>query len=135
VFKKLKFHLQLWDGIWSVPLAMLAFLGAGIGLQLFFTDPSDPQGGPGFYDPSFIQASIYGAALLVFMNLVAWLGIYFNFRGLWRYFYGTRTPDGTVTNLSKEDFKNLKPWQRLGLLLFIYLFFMVALLLLITRLM
>jgi hypothetical protein len=126
--KKFKVLLQLWDGIWSIPLAMFSFLFVGVALQYFFTDPNDPQGGPGFYDPSFLQAAFYGAAMLVFINFVAWMGIYFNFRGLFRYYKGTKNADGTVTNLSKEDFKALKPWQRIVLLLFLYLFFSLDLL-------
>ncbi len=119
-FKRLKFFLQLWDGIWSVPIALSLFLIIGVIIQAFYTDGLDTGGGPGFYDPSFIQAAFYVSAMMVFSNFMVWLGIYFNFRGIFRYFIGKKNEEGVVVNQSKEDFKKLQPWQRIGILFFLY---------------
>jgi hypothetical protein len=120
-----KFYLQLWDGIWSIPLAIVAVVGIGFGIQLFYTDPTDMgQNAPGFWDPVFFQTMFYVAAIQVFVNFIVWLGMYFNFRGLFRYFKGVKQAN-SVVNKSKEDFLNLKAWQRLVLLLFVYCFLSV----------
>lgn len=120
LLKKAKFLLQLWEGIWSVPIAMLSFLVFGVLLQWVFTNPDDPQGTPGFYDPSFLQVAFYATAMQVFINFVVWLGFYFNFRGIWRYYIGYKDEGGKVVNNSKEDFLNILPWQRIALLLSLY---------------
>lgn len=132
--KKIKFHLQLWDGVWSVPLAMVLFVGFGVLLQWYFADPADPQGAPGFYDPSYLQAAFYASAMQVFINFVVWLGIHFNFRRVKHYHSGQaqKTPQTDsrpvpyqpecIENKSKQDFESLQPWQRLVLLLFLYCF-------------
>lgn len=135
--KKLKFHLQLWDGVWSVPLGMALFIGFGVLLQRFFYNPADPEGAPGFYDPSFLQSMFYASAVQVFINLVVWLGIHFNFRRVKHYHSGTAKityqtdsrpiadQEGCIENKSKQDFESLEPWQRLKLLLFLYCFLSV----------
>jgi hypothetical protein len=113
--KKLRFHLQLWDGIWSIPFMFGAFIFFGVVLQHFF-----PQAG--FYDPSFLQAAVFATAVVLFMNTTIWVMIYLNWRHLWRYYKGRKLDDGQVVNQSKVDFENLKPWQRIGALLFMYCF-------------
>lgn len=124
--KHIRFMLQLWDGVWSIPLAALLFLGSGYLLQWIFTDPVSGQGGPGFYDPSFIQAGFYASLMCVFVNTVAWWGLYFNFRAVWRYYVGRRNKeDGKVLNLSKDDFLKQKPWVKIVLLIGLYVFFSV----------
>lgn len=110
--KKLKFHLQLWDGLWSIPLMFAAFVLFGVGIQHVF-----PQAG--FYDPSFLQAAVYATAILLFMNTTVWVMMYLNWRGLWRYYKG-RKIDGQVINESKKDFETLRPWQKISVLLFVY---------------
>lgn len=118
--KKLKHWLLLWDGVWSIPLAIFAFTICGIVVQWWFGDPLNPETTPGFYDPSFIQAAFLASLMLVFVNFTAWLGLYFNFRAVWRYFVGEKKADGTISNKSKEDFLNLSSWQRILLLVFLY---------------
>ena len=133
--KKLKFHLQLWDGIWSIPLAFAAFVVFGVFLQRIFYDPSDPQGAPGFYDPSFLQSAFYASAMQVFINFMVWLGIHFNFRRVKHYHSGTTkttikefdgqgTPvtENCIENKSKQDFEELTPWQRIVILFSLYFF-------------
>lgn len=124
--KKVRFMLQLWDGVWSVPLGAALFWGSGMLIQWLFADPSG-QSAPGFYDPSFIQAGFYASFMCVFINAVAWFGLYFNFRAVWRYYVGRRNKDtGKVENLSKDEFLiKLKPWQRIALLIGLYCFFSV----------
>lgn len=117
--KKAKFHLQLWDGIWSVPLAFVLFIAFGQLLQWYFTNPNDPQGAPGFYDPSFLQAAFYASAMQVFVNMVVWGGIHFNFRRI-KHYHSGQVVEGTVVNKSKDDFEELLPWQRIFVLLFVY---------------
>jgi hypothetical protein len=125
LLKRLKFHLQLWDGIWSIPLTMVSFIAMGVLIQHFFTNPGDPQGGPGFYDPSFLQAAFYASCMQVFVNTMVWFGVYFNWRHVWRYYKGKRKDDGTIENKSKNDFDNLTPWRRIVLLLSLYSFLSV----------
>lgn len=121
--KKAKFHLQLWSGIWSLPLGMFTFIGAGIALQHFFSNPGDPEGAPGFYDPSFIQAAFYASAMQVFMDVAIWLGYYFTARHVFHYYTGHLDQDGKVVNPSKDDFDKLKGWQKLCWLGGMYLVF------------
>lgn len=118
--KKAKYFLQLWDFAWSVPLAMLAFFLFGVALQVVFYNPDDPQGAPGSYDPSFLQVAFYASAMQVFCNGMVFLGMHFNFRGIWRYYKGHTSDDGTVENYSKNDFKAMEPWQRIGFLFLLY---------------
>jgi hypothetical protein len=119
--KKLKFHLQLWDGLWSIPVTMGAFCGVGLLLQWLFTNRDDPQGGPGFYDPSYLQAGFYASAMQVFINSTVFLVIYFNFRRLRHYLTGRKDKaTGVITNDSKIDFDALQPWQRLFVLFAVY---------------
>jgi hypothetical protein len=122
VFDRLKRHLQLWDGIWSILVGALIFFVVGSLIQVVFTNPADPQGAPGFYDPSFIQAAAYASFIQVCVNTAVLLGMYFNFRGVWRYLYGNKDREGhSVENQSKSDFKTLKAWQKIVLSLSLYL--------------
>lgn len=111
MIKKIKHILALLDSIWSVPLAFLSFMAYGYFGSWFFGDSF------GFYDPSFFQAAIYSALILVFFNGVSWGGMWFNFRAVYRYY---------ITK-SSEDFSNLAAWQKLLYILFLYCFFMVIL--------
>jgi hypothetical protein len=125
LFKRAKFLLQLWDAVWSFPLAIALFIGFGALLQWIFYNPQDPQGGPGFYDPSFLQLAIYAGAMQVAANFCVMVCFYFDFRGIWRYYIGRKkSPEenGEIENLSKNDFNQLAPWQRIKVLLFLYCF-------------
>jgi hypothetical protein len=102
--------LQLWDGVWSIPLAIFSFIAFGIAGSAFF------GAGFGFYSPELFQAAIYVAALMVIFNFSIWLGIYFNFRKVFYYYLFE----------SKADFKTLSSWQKISLLLFLYCFFFVV---------
>lgn len=124
--KKFKFFIQLYDAVWSLPLAFAAFVICGLLLQSHFSSPSDGQSASGFYDPIFMQVAFYAACIQVFINFIVWTGMKFNFRGLHKYFIGTRNQEtGVVTNESKEDFLKITSWQRLSLFLFVYCFLSV----------
>lgn len=125
--KRLKYFLLFWNGFWSVPLSFLAFLGLGIAGQYFFGE------GIGFYDPSFWQAALLATGEFLFFNSVAFFTLRFCFRHLWKYYKGNnqgfnvRANKMEVSNQSKEDFDQLQPWQKLFLLVFLYCFFIAAL--------
>lgn len=123
--KKFKFYLQLYDAIWSFPLAVAAFIIVGLFLQSHFVSPSDGHSASGFYDPIFLQVAFYASCIQVFVNFTVWLGMYFNFRGLWRYIIGHVSTNGEVKNDSKSDFLNITSWQRLSLSLFVFCFLTV----------
>lgn len=120
--KRLKHFFTVWEGLWSIPLTFLVFLGFGLAGQLIFGR------GFGFYDPSFFQAALMSVAIFVLFNFFTWFGLWFNFRGAFRYFIGKKQTDGSIYNKSKEDAQNLTPWQRLKISLFLYCFFVVVLL-------
>jgi len=135
--------MQLWDGIWSVPIAFSLFIFVAIiGQQLFGV-------GVGFYDPSFWQAALLAAGELIFFNIIVFLGLYFNFRHVWRYYKGEHSnyakdkaqyrrtgyltvhdAQEEIFNKSKDDFNFLKPWQRILVLLFLYCFYIAVLVIL-----
>lgn len=124
LIQKLKRFLYVWDGFWSVPLSAIFFILAGIGIQWFFT-PKDGQGGPGFYDPSFIQVAIYTAFILVLINFVAFLGLFFNFKTIFGYLVGKQLEDGSVNHPFKSEFETLTTWQKAKLSLGVYFSFCV----------
>lgn len=124
--KKFKFFIQLYDAIWSLPLAFAMFIASGLFLQSHFASPSENSTASGFYDPIFLQVAFYASCIQVFANFTIWMGMYFNFRGLHRYFFGSRDQEsGIVINQSKEDFLKLTPWQRLSIFLVVFLFLQV----------
>jgi hypothetical protein len=59
---------------------------------------------------------VEAALILVAANTLAFLGLYFNFRGLWRFWL----------NDSKNAFNTLLPWQKIAVTLLLYFFFFAA---------
>lgn len=118
--ERVSYHLSLWNGIWSIPLALALFLGLGIIGQHFFGE------GVGFYDPAFWQAALLAAGEFLFFNTIAFFTLYFCFRHIWRYYKGSRY-DTDIKTKAREDFNDLTPWQKIVLLLFLYCFFIVVL--------
>ena len=74
--KRIKFLLQLIDGLWSVPLGFL-FFGSGLLLSSVFGMAV------GQYDMAFIQPLFLAGTIVVGATNVAVLGLYF---GLELYF-------------------------------------------------
>ena len=125
--KKLWYYIQLLDGVWSVPLAFAAFWLVGVVLQSLYGYDA------GVYDVSFIQPLFLAAAVVIGATNVALLGMYFTFRGLYRYLYGQNKEvrDGTDTktirvNYSKNDWVNLKIWQRYIIAFLVFFYFCTA---------
>jgi hypothetical protein len=119
-WKKFKWFIQQYDGVWSVPLAFFAFYFVGLALTSLFGY------GTGFYDPAFIQPLFLAGAVVIGATNMATVGIYFTFRGLFRYLYGFRNKEGIFENQSKTDWKELKVWQRFIVAFFSFFFFVVA---------
>jgi len=109
IMKKVLKYLQMYDGLWSVPLAFLAFFLVGrYGYEYF---------GDALISTEYIQIVFMAALILIFANFVVFLGINFNFRSLQRYFYSTEI---------KEQIKQeLTVWQRIKLYLFVYFSFLL----------
>jgi hypothetical protein len=101
--KKLLYYLQLFDGVWSIPIAFLGFFVAGSLSLQFFGDP--------LISTEYIQMMILAGLVLVFANFMVFLGAMFNFRGLQKFFYSKEL---------KEKIINLSVWERVKLYLVVY---------------
>ena len=121
VLKKIWYYLQLADGIWSVPLAFLLFWFVGIILQALFGY------GAGIYDPSFVQPLFLAGAIVIGATNFAVGGIFFTFRGMYRYIYGQKRQDGNgLINYSKKDWTKLTEWQRYLVTFSVFLYYVSA---------
>jgi hypothetical protein len=120
--KKLKYILQLFDGLWSFPVAILGFYLVGVALQAF------GGLGVGTYDIGFIQPLLLAVAVVIGATNAAVLGLFFTFRGFFRYLYGQKKEDGSRINYSKIDWKKLSPCARYLFALFLFCFFVVSVL-------
>ena len=123
--KKLLYYIQLVDGIWSVPLCFFLFFICGYILSMFFGYTT------GFYDPSFIQPLFLAATIVIGATNVAVGGLYFTFRGLYKYLYGGYYPDKYKGgkkrfNYSKRDWLKLEIWQRFIIAFSVFFFFLAA---------
>lgn len=117
--KRIKFLLQLIDGLWSVPLGFFIFFGSGLFLSSVFGMAV------GQYDMAFIQPLFLAGTIVVGATNVAVLGLYFTFRTIFYYLYG-RVENKVIINISKSDFETLKPIQKICVSLFLFLFFVVS---------
>ncbi|HPB85306.1 MAG TPA: hypothetical protein PLR63_05925 [Paludibacteraceae bacterium] len=117
--KRIKFLLQLIDGLWSVPLGFFIFFGSGLFLSSVFGMAV------GQYDMAFIQPLFLAGTIVVGATNVAVLGLYFTFRTIFYYLYG-RVENKVIINISKSDFETLKPIQKICISLFLFLFFVVS---------
>jgi hypothetical protein len=104
ILKSIKYKLQLFDGLWSIPLAFLAFVYFGYISTVYFGDP--------LISIEYLQQVLLAGLILVFANFVAFLGGYFNFRGLQKYFYSQE--------IKVETKNKLTAWQRIKLYLWVY---------------
>jgi hypothetical protein len=123
LLKKVKFYLQLVDGIWSVPLAFFMFWLVGLFLTYVFGYTT------GTYDPGFIQPLFLASAVVIGATNVAVFGMYFTFRGLYRYLYGQKDETGKYINYSKIDWLKLKAQHRYFVAFFVFLFFVILIIL------
>lgn len=128
--KKLIFWLQHADGIWSVPLIIAFFWLAGNILQAV------GGYGTGSYDLAFVQPLLLAIGIVVGATNAAIWGVFFTFRGLYRYMYGQRKYDapGGRINYSKIDWLKLTVWQRYLVAFGCFFFFVAAILLVYLKL-
>ena len=117
--KRIKYLLQLIDGLWSVPLGFFIFFGSGLFLSSVFGMAV------GQYDMAFIQPLFLAGTIVVGATNIAVLGLYFTFRTIFYYLYG-RVENKVIINISKSDFETLKPIQKICISLFLFLFFVVS---------
>jgi hypothetical protein len=96
--------LQMFDGLWSIPIAFFLFLLAGSYSAEYFGD--------GLISTEYIQQVILAALVMIFANFVVFLGAFFNFRGLQNYFYSK--------DAKAELEYSSTPWQRIVLYLVVY---------------
>lgn len=120
--KKIKYLLQKWDGIWSVALTFLGFYLIGLILSNVFGLAV------GTYDPGFIQPLLLAAAVVIGATNFAVLGLYFTFRGIHNYIYGS-IKNGSIINKSKEDWGSISATNRFIITLSIIAFFILAIVL------
>ena len=119
--KYLKYILNQFDGIWSIPLAFIAFWLVGLILTTFFGLAV------GTYDMAFIQPLFLSIAVVVGATNAAVLGLWFNFRGLYKWFYGFKDKEsGKIINYSKENWLKLTAWQKFVIFLFTFSFLISA---------
>lgn len=120
--KKIKYWLQHLDGIWSVPLTFLIFWVIGTLLQTL------GGYGVGTYDLGFIQPLFLAISVVIGATNAAIFGVNFTFRGIYRYLYGERNPDGNLINYSKVDWLNLAPWKRYIVAFGVFFYYVSAIL-------
>lgn len=104
LIKSLRYRLQLFDGLWSIPLAFFAFMMFGYLSARYFGDP--------LISIEYLQQVLMAAMILVFANFVVFLGINFNFRQLQKDFYSKE--------LKYYAGMELNSWQKIKLYLFVY---------------
>lgn len=107
--KRFTRFLKIWDGVWSVPLAVFIFLMCGTAIAAAF----GPEAGAMM--PVYIQRLVYAATVLVIGNFVVWFGIYMNFRKVFDYY----------AKESGKDFKDLTKEQKIRMILILYLAYFV----------
>lgn len=110
VLRALRYKLELFDGIWSVPLAFLMFLISGTLSVAYFGDA--------LISTEYVQYLALAAMIMVAANFVVFLGIRFNFRALQRWIYSKEVSYELETYLST--------WQKVVLYLCLYAFYFVA---------
>jgi hypothetical protein len=120
IMKKLKYFLQKWDGVWSVPLAFFIFYWVGLALSWLFGY------GTGNYDPAFLQPLFLSAVVVIGATNAGVLGLYFTIRGLHNYLYGQKEEDNKIVNFSKVDWKKVSATHRLLIALGVLVYFITA---------
>lgn len=108
--KSLRYLLQLYDGVWSIPLAFLFFFLAGYSSYTYFGDA--------LISTEYIQYIVLAALVMVVANFVVFLGLYFNFRTLQRMVYSAQIKQQALTDLST--------WQKIVLYVGLYFAYFAA---------
>jgi hypothetical protein len=102
--KQFWYYFRLWDGLWSFPLACLLFILSGVFGFMYFGDE--------IIATDRLQIFVLSMAELIGLNFIVFLGNYFNFRSLQKYFYSKE--------IKVDVSNNLTTWQRITLYLFSY---------------
>lgn len=126
--KRIKYILNQFDGLWSFPLAFIVFAMAGVIIGNVFGY------GAGSYDPAFIQPLLLAVTVVIGATNAATIGIYFTFRGLYKFLWGQKDENGNVINKSKESWGGLTSWQKLKISFGVFLFYVSAILLVYLKL-
>lgn len=101
--KKLSFLLQLFDAIWSLPLAFTAFWLVGLLITAMFGLAT------GTYDMGFIQPLFLAIAVCIGAGNAALGFVFFFARGLFKWFYGKKNADGDLHIPAVDDWQKLTP--------------------------
>ena len=108
-YKSIRYYVQLFDGLWSIPIAFALFIIAGTLSAEYFGDA--------LISTEYVQYIVLASLVMVFANFVTFLGIRFNFRALQRAVYNREI---------KNEINNLNTWQKVVLYLVLYAFFFAS---------
>ena len=115
--KKLKYLLQQFDGAWTLPIAFVVFWFVGVLMVNIFGNTT------AVYDASFVQPLFLAIAIIVGISTATTLGLYFSFRGIYKYLYGYKDLHGIVINKSKESWEKITPLAQIIISFSIYFLF------------
>ena len=108
-YKSIRYYVQLFDGLWSIPIAFALFIIAGVVSAEYFGDA--------LISTEYLQYIVLASLVMVFANFVTFLGIRFNFRALQQSVYNREI---------KNQINNLTTWQKVVLYLVLYAFFFAS---------
>jgi hypothetical protein len=109
-YKLIRYNLQLFDGLWSIPIAFALFIIAGTLSAEYFGDA--------LISTEYVQYIVLASLIMVFANFITFLGIRFNFKALQREVYSKE--------IKYELNTYLTTWQKVGLYLLLYAFYFAA---------
>lgn len=119
VIKSLRYNLQLYDGLWSIPVAFLLFAISGTLSYHYFGDA--------LISTEYVQYVVLASMVIVFANFIIFLGIRFNFRSLQNMIYSREFKQQIKTDLTT--------WQKVCVYLLLYFGYFAAFLLVLRMLM
>jgi hypothetical protein len=109
-YKLIRYNLQLFDGLWSIPVAFALFIIAGTLSAEYFGDA--------LISTEYVQYIVLASLIMVFANFITFLGIRLNFRALQREVYSKE--------IKYELNTYLTTWQKVVLYLVLYAFYFAA---------
>jgi hypothetical protein len=118
-YKLIRYNLQLFDGLWSIPIAFALFIIAGTLSAEYFGDA--------LISTEYVQYIVLASLIMVFANFITFLGIRFNFKALQREVYSKEIKHELNTYLTT--------WQKIVLYLLLYAFYFAAFLFILRMLM
>jgi uncharacterized protein YqhQ len=120
IAKKIKYFLQKFDGVWSVPLTIAGFWLLGTILVSVFGFAA------GTYDIGFFQPLFLAAGIVIGATNFGVIGVYFTLRGIHRFLYGYKHQEGYTVNHAKKYWKQLPITWQFGLSFFVLFYFITA---------